>query len=65
MLGTIVLYNAGTNEHPQMNAAIVAHVYPDATVNLMVIDGNGHIYNKLYVFQAHGKDSMGKWQPLG
>ena len=60
-VGRVVYFNNGTNEEPKLLAAIIAYVWSEINVNLMVIDPNGNPFSKTSIVRASVGDSAGKW----
>lgn len=66
-VGRVVWYQTG-NPQDQPNAAIVAYVYTDRCVNLMVINANGDNYSRQRVFLRQDDDLIpdgfyAEWMP--
>lgn len=60
-VGRVVYFNKGTTEHPKLLASIIAYVWSETVVNLMVIDENGLCNGMTSVACAVVGDSAGKW----
>lgn len=60
-VGRVVYYNKGTDVTPKLLASIIAYVWSETVVNLMVIDENGLPNGMTSVNRAVVGDSAGKW----
>jgi hypothetical protein len=60
-VGRVVYYNLGTTENPKLLASIIAYVWSETVVNLMVIDENGIPKSMTSINRASVGDSAGKW----
>lgn len=60
-VGRVVYFNKGTNDSPKLLAAIIAYVWSETVINLMVIDENGFPSSMTSVNRASVGDSEGKW----
>ena len=61
-VGRVVYYNQGTKEDPKLLASIIAFVWAESVVNLMVIDPHGNPINKACVPHGTGGGNW-NWMP--
>lgn len=61
-VGRVVYFNQGTKDDPKLLAAIIAHVWSEIMVNLMVIDPNGNTYSKTSIHRG-SEGNQWDWMP--
>lgn len=61
-VGRVVYYNQGTGESPKLLAAIIAWVWSETVVNLMVIDPNGVPHGQTSIPYGAGGNQW-DWMP--